>query len=78
MTDFARPFNLTTADGELYHCAEFPTTGLVVVASPEQGLVSAHTSVEALLGYADMQGAVVERPETVPLGRDVSDGGQDG
>ncbi|MFC1418548.1 hypothetical protein [Streptacidiphilus cavernicola] len=61
--DFARPFNLTTPAGELYPCAEFPTTGLVVVASPEQGLMSAHASVEVLLGYSDMQGATMQRPE---------------
>lgn len=59
---FARPFNLTTADGELYHCVEFPGTGLVVLASPEQGLVAAHASVETMLAYPDMQGATVERP----------------
>jgi hypothetical protein len=63
---FARPFNVTTATGELYHCVEFPVTGLVVLAHPEQGLVSAHASVELLLGYADMQGATVERPEVTP------------
>lgn len=61
--EFARPFNVTTADGELYHCVEFPTTGLVVLASPVEGLVSAHASVEVLLDYPDMQGATVERPE---------------
>jgi hypothetical protein len=61
--DFARPFNLTTADGELYHCAEFPTTGLVVLASPDDGLRTAYASVEALLGEPAMQGATVQRPE---------------
>lgn len=61
--EFARPFNVTTADGELYHCVEFPTTGLVVLASPDRGLVSAHASVEVLLAFPDMQGATVERPE---------------
>lgn len=61
--EFARPFNVTTADGELYHCVEFPTTGLVVVASPVEGLVSAYASVEILLAEPAMQDATVERPE---------------
>lgn len=61
--EFARPFNVTTTDGELYHCVEFPTTGLVVLASPVEGLVSAHASVEVLLAFPDMQGATVQRPE---------------
>jgi hypothetical protein len=65
--EFARPFNVTTADGELYHCVEFPTTGLVVLASPERGLVSVHASVEVLLAFPDMQGATVERPEDANL-----------
>lgn len=60
---FARPFNLTTAAGELYHCVEFPGTGLVVQASPEQGLVAAHASVETMLAYPDLQDATIERPE---------------
>lgn len=63
LPEFARPFNITTAEGELYHGVEFPTTGLVVLASPEQGLVSAHASIETLLAFPDMQGATVERPE---------------
>lgn len=60
---FARPFNLTTTDGETYHCAEFPGTGLVVLAHPEQGLISAHHSMETLLEHEDMRGAVIERPD---------------
>lgn len=62
--EFARPFNVTTAEGELYHCVEFPTTGLVVLASPDRGLVSAYVSVEILLAEPAMQDATVERPET--------------
>jgi hypothetical protein len=61
--EFARPFNVTTAEGEVYHGVEFPVTGLVVLASPEQGLVAAHASVETLLAYPDMQDAIIERPE---------------
>lgn len=65
-SEFARPFNVTTAEGELYHCVEFPTTGLVVLASPAEGLVSAYVSVEILLAEPAMQDATVERPEETP------------
>jgi hypothetical protein len=63
VTDFARPFNLTTVEGETYHCVEFPVTGMIVLAHPEQGLISAHRSMETLLEGEDMRGAVVDRPE---------------
>lgn len=65
--EFARPFNLTTTEGVQYHGAEFPPTGIVVLAN-EQGLVSAHASLDHLLAALDMAGAVVERPEEAGRG----------
>lgn len=60
--EFARPFNLTTTEGDHYHGVEFPPTGIVVLAN-QQGLVSAHASLDQLLAAPDMNGAIVERPE---------------
>lgn len=59
---WARPFNLTTVEGICYHGVEFPPTGIVVLAN-EQGLMSAHASLDQLLAAPDMADAIVERPE---------------
>lgn len=59
---WARPFNVTTVRGEVYHGVEFPS-GRVVLDHQVDGLVAAAVSLDVLLAAPDMNGAVVERPE---------------
>ena len=57
MADFARGFRLTLPDGTQYDGAQFPN-GFVVTCNREQGLATAATSMDELLGGTE--GARVE------------------
>ncbi len=62
--EFARPFNLTTAEGVDYHGVEFPAGFTVLVlADPAEGPGWVAVSMDDLLSGAEMQGATIEWPK---------------